>query len=292
MTSSDGRVGGDRGEVGFVGLGTMGKPMAENLVRAGLDVLVFDLNPAPVAELVALGARSASLREIGERCRLVEVAVWDSAGVEQVLIGDSPREGIIGAALPGTIVAIHSTVSLATCRKVADAARDRGVGVIDAAMSGGQVRAADGSLAIMVGGERSDFDACLDVFDILGEDVFHVGPLGAGMTAKLCNNLMVLANLEAVREAVALATAAGISAERMIELGSASTADSWALRHGYVLFEQAKGTPAFENSQGMQLKDLALAVQLARELGVPGGGAVADFFQRRAKAGQPGVVSG
>ena len=282
MTASDASLDADRGEVGFVGLGTMGKPMATNLVRAGLDVLVFDLDPAPVAELVALGARAASLREIAELCRLVEVAVWDSAGVEQVLIGDFAGEGIIGSALPGTVVAIHSTVSLATCRRVADAARDRGVGVLDAAMSGGQLRAADGSLAIMVGGDRGDFDACKDVFDILGQDVFHVGPLGAGMTAKLCNNLMVLANLEAVREAIALATAAGISAERMIELGSASTADSWALRHGYTLYEQAKATPAFDNSQGMQIKDLALAVQLARELGVPGDGAIAAFFQRRA----------
>ena len=282
MTGSETHLGGGRGEVGFVGLGTMGKPMAENLVRAGLDVLVFDLDPTPVAELVALGARSAPLNEIGERCRLVEVAVWDSAGVEQVLVGDSSGEGIIRAAAAATIIAIHSTVSLATCRKVADAARARGVGVLDAAMSGGQARAADGTLTLMVGGERSDFDACSDVFEILGNDVFHVGPLGAGMTAKLCNNLMVLANLEAVREALALATAAGITAERMIELGSASTADSWALRHGFALYEQAKGTPAFDNQQGMQVKDLALAVQLARELGVEGEGAVADFFQRKA----------
>ena len=282
MTGSEARGSGSRGEVGFVGLGTMGKPMATNLVRAGLEVLVFDLDPAPVAELVALGARSAPLGEIGERCRLVEVAVWDSAGVEQVLVGDTSGESIIGSAGAGTIIAIHSTVSLATCRTVADAARAGRIGVLDAAMSGGQVRAADGTLTIMVGGERSDFDACKDVFEILGEEVFHVGPLGAGMTAKLCNNLMVLANLEAVREALALATAAGITAERMIELGSASTADSWALRHGFALYEQAKGTPAFDNQQGMQVKDLALAVQLARELRVPGEGAVADFFQRRA----------
>ena len=283
MTGSETHLGGGRGEVGFVGLGTMGKPMATNLVRAGLDVLVFDLDPAPVAELVALGARSAPLNEIGERCRLVEVAVWDSAGVEQVLVGDSSGERHHRCcALRERSSPYTAPSSLATCRNVADAGTDTRrwrTRCRDEWWPGPGRR---GTLTIMVGGERSDFDACSDVFEILGNDVFHVGPLGAGMTAKLCNNLMVLANLEAVREALALATAAGITAERMIELGSASTADSWALRHGFALYEQAKGTPAFDNQQGMQVKDLALAVQLARELGVPGEGAVADFFQRRA----------
>jgi 2-hydroxy-3-oxopropionate reductase len=268
-------------KIGFVGLGTMGKPMAANLVRAGFDVTVCDLAAQPVAELVRLGARAAaSPRELGE-CEVIEVVVWDDAGVESVVLGSGANDGVLASARPGTIVAIHSTVGLATCRKLAEVARPRGVSVIDAAISGGPLRAADGSLAIMVGGPSEVFETCRPILETIGKQVFHVGPLGAGMTAKLCNNLMVMVNLQAVAEALRIAAAAGIPAERMIELGSAGTADSWALRHGFALMARARTEPVAGTQAQMQEKDLELAVKLARELDDRAD--IAEFFLGRAR---------
>jgi 2-hydroxy-3-oxopropionate reductase len=263
-------------KVGFIGLGTMGKPMAANLVRAGFELAVHDLAPEPAAELARMGARvCASPRELGE-CEVIEVVVWDDAGVESVVLGS------LETARPGTIVAIHSTVGLATCRKLAEAARPRGVTVIDASISGGPLRAADGSLAIMVGGPPEAFETCRPILETIGKQVFHVGPLGAGMTAKLCNNLMVMVNLQAVAEALRIAAAAGIPAERMIELGSAGTADSWALRHGFALMERARTEPVAGTQAQMQEKDLELAVKLAREL--EDRAEIAEFFLGRARS--------
>ena len=264
-------------KVGFIGLGTMGKPMAANLVRAGFEVTVHDLALEPVAELVSLGAlAAASPRAIGERCHVVQVVVWDDAGVESVV------GGVLETARPGTIVAVHSTVSVGTCRRLADAARERGVSVIDAAISGGPPRAADGSLAIMVGGPVEAFETCKPIFDAIGKQVFHVGPLGAGMAAKLCNNLMVMVNLQTVVEALRIAEAAGIGPERMIELASAGTADSWALRHGFALMQRARSEPVAGTQAQMQAKDLELAVKLASELGDQA--EIAEFFLERARS--------
>lgn len=274
--------------VGFIGLGTMGRPMAANLARAGVDLTVHDLDSRPVEQLAGLGARvAASPFEIGERCNVVHVVVWDDAGVESVVLGDESHPGILGAARPGTIVAVHSTIGLETCRKVADAAGERDVGVLDAAISGGEVRAADGSLAIMVGGSPEHYETCRPLFELLGKQLFHVGPLGAGMAAKLCNNLMTLANLQAVTEALRVAAAAGIETQRMIEIASAGTADSWALRQGFAMQQRMLSDPNAGTQAQMQAKDLDLAVKLAAELGEDSG--IAAFFLERAqRAGPPG----
>jgi 2-hydroxy-3-oxopropionate reductase len=270
--------------IGFVGLGTMGQPMATNLVRAGFDVTVYDVDQDPVDALVELGARAAaSPHELGQHCDVIEIAVWDDLGVESVMTGSGAAGGVLESARRGSIVVVHSTISVATCRKLAEAARERDVHVLDAAMSGGAVRATDGSLAIMVGGDPEDFERCKVIFGVLGEDVFHAGPLGAGMAAKLCNNLMVLANLAAVTEALGIATAAGIDADTMIKLASAGTADSWALRHGFALQQSAGARPGSGSQSRMQVKDLELAVKLAQELDVADQPEIASFFLDRAR---------
>jgi 3-hydroxyisobutyrate dehydrogenase-like beta-hydroxyacid dehydrogenase len=258
--------------------------MATNLVRAGFDVTVYDVAQDPVNALVELGARAAaSPHELGQHCDVVEIAVWDDLGVESVMTGSGAAGGVLESARRGSIVVVHSTISVATCRKLAEAARERDVHVLDAAMSGGAVRATDGSLAIMVGGDPEDFERCKVIFGVLGEDVFHAGPLGAGMAAKLCNNLMVLANLAAVTEALGIATAAGIDADTMIKLASAGTADSWALRHGFALQQSAGARPGSGSQSRMQVKDLELAVKLAQELDVADQPEIASFFLDRAR---------
>ena len=270
--------------IGFVGLGTMGRPMAMNLVRGGFDVTVYDVDQDPVDALVELGARAAaSPHELGQHCDVIEIAVWDDAGVEAVMTGSGADSGVLESARPGSTVVVHSTISVATCRKLAEAARECDVHVLDAAMSGGAARVTDGSLAIMVGGDAEDFERCKDIFGVLGHDVFHAGPLGAGMAAKLCNNLMVLANLAAVTEALGIATAAGIDTDTMIKLASAGTADSWALRHGFALRQSAGERPGSGSQVRMQVKDLELAVRLAQELDVADQPEIAKFFLDRAR---------
>jgi 3-hydroxyisobutyrate dehydrogenase-like beta-hydroxyacid dehydrogenase len=179
-------------------------------------------------------------------------------------------------------VLVHSTVGLATCRALAAAAQPRGVRVVDVAISGGRPRALDGTLALMVGGADEDVQECWPVLESLGRQIFHVGKLGAGMAAKLCNNLMAIANIEVAAEAVRLAAAAGIEPARMIEVGAAGTGDSWALRQGLGLREAARSAPVPSSQLLLQAKDLSLAEQLGRELrqDMP----VARFFAQRASA--------
>ena len=271
--------------IGFIGLGTMGKPMAKNLLDAGYDVVVYDVQQAPIDELVTAGARQvASVGEVGASCDVIEIAVWDDAGVESVVLGDGGSEGgVLGSVRPGTIVVVHSTIGIELCRKLGDAAKVRDASVVDAAMSGGEVRAANGSLAIMVGGNADDFARCRDIFEVLGEQVFHAGPLGAGMAAKLCNNLMVLANLEAVTEALGIASAAGIDTETMIELASAGTADSWALRYGFASATRCHGDPGRSRSDPHADQRSCARSQAREELDGDTEPEIAEFFLERAR---------
>lgn len=256
--------------IGFVGLGNMGKGMAENLARAGVDLRVHDLNRQLVGELEALGAKGVhSNRELGELCDVIEIVVVDDRQVEQVVFGDGKADaGILAAARPGAILIIHSTVHPDTCRRVAQAASAKGVGVIDAAVSGAEARSKDGTLTLMVGGPPDLVEACRPIFDIVGDRVFHLGDVGSGQVGKLCNNLMSIVNLVTVEEALRLAERAGISEKQMIEIASVSTGESWAL-HGFGPMRDLLRSRGVDRSIAViARKDVALAVELAHSLSV------------------------
>lgn len=256
--------------VGFVGLGNMGKGMAVNLARAGVDLRVYDLDPRPVAELVALGAKAVhSNRELGAVADIIEIVVVNDRQVEQVVFGDGKGDdGVLAAARPGTILVIHSTVHPNTCRRIADAAATKKVGVIDAAVSGAEARSKDGSLTLMVGGPEDLVATCRPIFEIVGERVFHLGEIGRGQVAKLCNNLMSIVNLATVEEALHLAQQAGIDESLMIEIASVSTGESWAL-HGYGPMRDLLRSRGVTASIALiARKDVALAVELADSIGV------------------------
>ena len=267
--------------VGFIGLGNMGAPMARNLVRAGFELTVYDVRPEPQAELARLGAHvAASTREVGERSEVVLAVVVDAAQVEAVFLGTGAGDGVLAGARPGTIFVVHSTVSPLTCRRLAEAARPRGVHVVDAAVSGAEARSEAGTLTLMVGGEREAVERCRPIFDVVGEHVFHVGALGQGLAAKLCNNLMLLANMRALEEALGVAAAAGVDARSMLEIAATSTGDSWAVRNFLAMQEMMRRHP--EGPRGARRigeKDLALAAKLGHELGVEV--PIADFLAGR-----------
>lgn len=271
--------------VGFIGLGNMGEPMAANLAKAGFALSVYDLRPEPLARLAALGAHVAkSTREVGERSEIVSCVVVDGRQVESVFLGSGETtgagDGVLAGARPGSIFLVHSTVSPLTCRKLADAARPKGVHVVDASVSGGEERSAAGTLSLMVGGEQAVVERCRPVFDVIGEHVFHVGGLGQGLAAKLCNNLILLATMQTLEEAIEIAGAAGVDAETMIGIARTSTGDSWAVRNYFATREMMQRHPQGPaGARQIGVKDLMLAAKLGHELGidVP----VADFFAAR-----------
>jgi len=217
-------------KVGFIGLGNMGKPMAINLARAGLDLMVYDLRPETTVELSALGAKVAgSTAELGEKCDIISVVVINDRQVEEVISGRGQGDGLLAGMKPGGLIIIHSTITPATCQRLAAACAKHGIAVIDAAVSGAEARSIAGTLTLMVGGDDASVARAQPIFSIVGEDIFHTGGVGMGLAAKLCNNLMALTNLKVAEEAMALARAAGINEERMIEIGKVSSGDSWAL---------------------------------------------------------------
>jgi 3-hydroxyisobutyrate dehydrogenase-like beta-hydroxyacid dehydrogenase len=253
--------------VGFIGLGNMGKPMAVNLVRAGFDVMVYDLRSEPLQELAALGAKCArSADEIGHHAEIIELVVVDDSQVEAVTFGEG---GVLATAKPGTVIAIHSTVHPRTVRNLAALAGAKGVTVIDAQVSGGERGAYAKTLCYMVGGDKRAFDKCRPLFATSGVSIFHLGELGAGAVTKLAHNLIVYVNMLAASEGMKLAQTAGVdltAMEQVVQSGAAQSrmADHWSR-------QRQLGATYTTGPQGlMQLihKDLRLALELGHELGL------------------------
>jgi len=267
--------------MGFIGLGNMGLPMAENLARAGFELTVHDVRAEPVASLAALGAHVArSPREVGERSEIVSCVVVDGAQVEQVFLGTGAEDGVLAGAEPGSIFVVHSTVSPLTCRKLAEAARPKGVHVVDAAVSGAESRSKEGTLSIMAGGDPEIVERCRPVFEAIGEHIYHVGALGQGLAAKLCNNLILLGTMQTLEEAMRIASAAGVDEKTMIEIATTSTGDSWAVRNYFAAREMMQRHPQGpRGARQIGMKDLSLAAKLGHELDldVP----ISDFFAGR-----------
>jgi 3-hydroxyisobutyrate dehydrogenase-like beta-hydroxyacid dehydrogenase len=253
--------------VGFIGLGNMGKPIAINLVKAGFDLMVYDLRPEPMQELAALGAKCArSAAEIGNHAEIIELVVVDDSQVEAVTFEEG---GVLATAKPGTIIAIHSTVHPRTVRNVAALAEAKGITVIDAEVSGGERGAYAKTLCYMVGGDKRAFEKCRPLFTTSGASIFHLGELGAGAITKLAHNLIVYANMLAASEGMKLAQTAGVdlaAMEQVVHAGAAQSrvADHWS--------QQRKlGATYTTGPQGlMQLihKDLRLALELGHDLGL------------------------
>jgi len=257
-----------RERVGFIGLGNMGGPMARNLARAGFPLTVLDLDPARMAEAEALGARrAANPRELAEHSDIICSVVMNDRETLDVLLGG---DGVLAGAAAGSLIVLHSTIGVATCREVAAAAGPKGVAVIDAAVSGAAERSEAGTLSLMVGGDSADVARAMPMFEVVGSEIFHMGALGMGQATKQCNNLMSLVNIHVVEEALRLARELGIDEARMREVAAASTGDSWALRN----IDQMRAIAGIHGDGASHMgrfgrKDLSLVSKLAAEAGVP-----------------------
>ena len=203
--------------VGYIGLGNIGKPCARRLIGDRYRAHVYDIEAEAVQELAAAGAVGcASAAEVARNCTQIGICVRDEAQVENLLYGG---EGIFAQAAAGTLVAIHSTVTRAAILKWAAEAEDQGVRLIDAGISGGAQGAEAGTLVYMVGGDEKTLAEARPVFKTSGEQVIHAGPVGAGMVLKLCNNLIQYMGFMAMSEATRLANACGLSADLLHAAG-------------------------------------------------------------------------
>jgi 2-hydroxy-3-oxopropionate reductase len=251
--------------IGFIGLGIMGRPMALNLLRAGYSLVVHNRTRAKEKELVSEGARAAdSPREVASQCDVLITMLPDSPHVEQVYLGGD--DGVIAGARSGQLLIDMSSIAPAVARAVCDAAREVGADALDAPVSGGDVGAREGTLSIMVGGSDDAFKRAGPLFDVLGKTVVHMGEAGAGQTAKACNQILVAVTIEAVSEALVLASKAGVDPDRLIEVLSGGLAGNKVMEVRRRNFLEHDFTPGFKLE--LHHKDLGIALRTARELGV------------------------
>ncbi|MDO4311760.1 MAG: 2-hydroxy-3-oxopropionate reductase [Eubacteriales bacterium] len=199
-------------KLGFIGLGIMGRPMAKNLLKAGEELLVADLNKEAVADVVAAGAKEATYAEIGEQCERIIIMVPSGAISKSILFGEG---GVASTIKEGAVVCDMSSVTPVESQECYEGLKKLGVGFVDAPVSGGEPGAIAGSLAIMAGGDQEDFDAMQKYFDILGNSALLIGPSGSGSVTKLANQIIVNNNIAVVSEAFVLATKAGADPEKV-----------------------------------------------------------------------------
>jgi 3-hydroxyisobutyrate dehydrogenase len=257
--------------VGFIGLGNMGGPMCGHLVKAGFDVTAFDLSSDALSVVVEAGARAArSALDCASAADALITMLPAPPHVQSVLLGADGSDGVIGGLGPGTIAIDMSTSSVAVGSRVVAAARERGVDVLDAPVAGQSIGAKAGTLAIYVGGDPDVFERARPLFDAMGDParVFHLGPNGAGYTVKLLLNLMWFIESVAVGEVLSVGVKAGVPLDRLHEALVGSPANSVFLeRDVRMVLDDGDYDEAFP--MRLVTKDLGLAVDLAREVGVP-----------------------
>ena len=251
--------------IGFIGLGIMGRPMACNLVRAGFPVTVWNRSRSGMDAVAAAGAvAAADPRAVAEASDVLLTMVTDSPDVEAVLLGE---RGAGDGLRPGAVVIDMSTISPRVTRAIAARLAQRGVAMLDAPVSGGEAGAVAGTLSIMIGGEAAAVERCRPIFAALGRTIVHVGPIGAGQTVKLCNQVAGAIHLLAMSECLALAQKAGVDPAKMLEAVSAGAAGSWMLSHLAPRVLDRDFAAGF--MVRLQQKDLRLALALAEEVGQP-----------------------
>lgn len=251
-------------KVGFIGLGIMGNPMALNLINAGHQLWVHGRRPETMRPLSEAGATACNTpRDVAANADVIFVMVSDTPDVEQVVLGDN---GVVHGAKPGSVVVDMSTISPTATKSMADELRARGVEMLDAPVSGGDVGAINGTLSIMVGGKPEVFARVKPLFEAMGKNIVHVGENGAGQVAKACNQIVVGVTIQAVAEALTFARRNGVDAAKVRDALMGGFAGSKILEvHGKRMLDH-EFKPGFKTK--LHQKDLNIVMQTARELGL------------------------
>ena len=280
--------------IGFIGLGNMGAPMAANLVKAGHQVIGFDIVPRAVEALSAKGGRAAaSAAEAIAASELVITMLPAGAQVRSVYLGEA---GVLANARKGTLLIDCSTIDVETARAVAAAAAEAGFDMLDAPVSGGVAGAEAATLTFMVGGEAAVFARAEPVLAAMGRTIVHAGPAGNGQAAKICNNMILGVSMIAVCEAFSLAERLGLAAQTLFDVAAKSSGQCWALTSYCPVPGPVPSSPANREyvpgfTAAMMLKDLRLAQQAAGATAAPTplGAAAANLYQLFVDEGTGGL---
>jgi 2-hydroxy-3-oxopropionate reductase len=265
-------------KVGYIGLGLMGKSIARNILKAGFPLFVHNRSRGAVDELAGEGATEAgSPKEVAEQVNVVFTNLPDTPDVEQVVLGEN---GIIEGAHEGLIYVDNSTIKPASARRIAEKLAEKNVFALDAPVSGGDIGAKNGTLTIMVGGDASALGKVMPVFQAMGKTVTHVGDAGAGQVAKAANQIMVAAQMVAMGELLVFSKKAGVDPRKVVEAIKGGAAQCWTLDVKPPRLFDGNRNPGFKAY--MQLKDLKIILDTAREYDIPISGTIenANLFQQ------------
>ena len=252
-------------KIGFIGLGIMGKPMSKNLLKAGYELVVLDRNQSSVDEIVALGAKSAATpKEVAEQVEAVITMLPNSPHVKEVVLGEN---GVIEGAKEGLVVIDMSSIAPLVSREICEELAKKGVKMIDAPVSGGEPKAIDGTMSVMVGGDKEVFDACYDILDAMAGSVVSTGEIGAGNITKLANQTIVALNIAAMSEAYVLATKAGVDPELVYQAIRGGLAGSTVLDAKSNMVMDRNFKPGFRID--LHIKDLGNVLDTAHGVGAP-----------------------
>jgi 2-hydroxy-3-oxopropionate reductase len=248
--------------VGFIGLGIMGKPMAENLIEAGYDLVVYNRTREKAEDLE--GATVADTpKEVAEQSDIIITMLPDSPQVEEVLAGE---DGVLEGVEDGDLIVDMSTISPVVTEELSQKAQEKGSSMLDAPVSGGDVGAIEGTLSIMVGGSEEDFERARPLFEVMGDTVTHVGPVGTGQVVKAANQIVVALTIEAVSEALVLGSKGGVSPEKILDVLGGGLAGNKVME----VKREKMLTHSFDPGFRVELhhKDLGIALAAGREYGV------------------------
>jgi len=281
-------------KVGFIGLGNMGMPMAQNLLKAAYEVTGFDLNVDATERLSASGGSTAN--SIADACKAAEVVITMLPAGEQVREVYLGTGGVLAMVEPGTLLIDSSTIDVVTAREVVQAARDKALAMVDAPVSGGVAGAEAASLTFMVGGDDAAFERARPVLETMGKTIVHAGGPGNGQAAKICNNMILGASMIVVSEAFLLAEKLGLDAQKLFDISSKSSGQCWSMTSYCPVPGLVPTSPANRDykagfTAAMMLKDLKLAQAAARatHATTPLGAGAAAVYERFIESGDSSV---
>jgi 3-hydroxyisobutyrate dehydrogenase len=280
-------------KIGFIGLGNMGLPMAQNLLKAGHGVTGFDLNPKGVDALQAAGGQAESdLQKVVTAAEVVITMLPSGKEVRDVYLA---ADGVLASAKSGTLLIDCSTIDVESARAVSAAAEAKGLPMVDAPVSGGVGGAQAGTLTFMVGGSGAAFEQARPLLENMGKNVVHTGGAGAGQAAKICNNMILGVSMIAVCEAFVLAEKLGLDKQKLFDISSKASGQCWSLTTYCPVPGPVPTSPANRDYQAgftaaMMLKDLKLAQDAARSTGAttPLGAGAATVYERYVQSGEGG----
>ncbi|MDO9210467.1 MAG: NAD(P)-dependent oxidoreductase [Deltaproteobacteria bacterium] len=254
-----------KNHIGFIGLGNMGMGMAKNILQTGFPLVAYDIQEEPLKKIKALGAQlGENPKEVAQKASVSIIAVLNYAQVEQVVLGE---RGLCEGVSSGDLVIIASTIAPAEVKALARTLEKQGVKVLDAPISGGKEGAEAGTLTIMVGGEKAEFERCRNIFEAMGKNIYYLGALGSGLSLKLVNNLLVAVNGLAVAEGMVLGMKAGLDPQMMLDIIPKSAGDSWMFRNR--AYRMVDRDFTCRGELDILLKDLTFIMDMGRSLKIP-----------------------